>query len=387
MNILICRLINSYTDPDMILYLKTAGHKVDELNYTKLADKYEDEIFGKLLSDRLTENDYTFVYTTNYYPVVARVCYRYSVPYAAWVYDSPPNLYSTETMEYPTNHIFMFSRYDYEDYKDKGLDTIYHLPLAVNADRLVGISLDHARYDTQISFVGSMYNSTLPVLKSQMTREDQRYLDAVIAVQLKHYGCEIVDEAITEDFVESVNKHYKELSASAMQLSKRELVYSLCEHITHIDRMALLRLCASKYDTRLYTGELSKVDERLLGESRVDVRGKCDYITEMPQVFACSDINLNPVLRANRTGMSLRSLDIMACGGFLLSGRQKELEENYSHCGIVLYDNIEEALSLVEYYMEHKEERERIAKACREVTLREFNYPKQVSRLFGYMGL
>ena len=71
-----------------------------------------------------------------------------------------------------------------------------------------------------------------------------------------------------------------------------------------------------------FTGEDTRAVMRDLGQA--------DYMVRMPHVFNRSKINLNFMMRSIRTGMSLRVLDVMGVGGFLLSTYRSELEEYFT---------------------------------------------------------
>jgi len=387
MNILFAKFLNSYTDRDILFFLRNAGHKCDELFYESTGDMYHNDGLYDAIEKKIKTNSYDFVYSTNYHPVISKACYKNNIKYIAWVYDSPPNLQKLDTLDYPTNYIFWFCKYDYLNYKNMGFETVYHLPLAVNYDRLKAIRPDVKRYGSEVSFVGKIYNSTLPTLKANLPKELQNYLDAVVAVQMEKNGSQVVEAAITDDFLKQVNEHYATLSEKPLTVNRRQMYFSICEHLTHIDRMALLRLSSKTHETTLYTQDLSEIDKKLLKESNVIVKGPVNYIDEMPQVFKASKINLNPTLRANRGGVSLRCLDIIGCGGFLLSNYQEELDEYFGNCGIVMFENLEDALNKIDYYLHHDEERNTISSSCLEVVRQEFNYPKQLNTIFTLSGI
>ena len=91
--------------------------------------------------------------------------------------------------------------------------------------------------------------------------------------------------------------------------------------------------------------------------------GPVDYEKEMPIVFKNSRINLNMTLRSIHTGIPLRAMDIMGCGGFLLTNYQEDFLEHFEPgVDYVYYSSCEELLELAEYYMNHEEERLEIAR-------------------------
>lgn len=130
----------------------------------------------------------------------------------------------------------------------------------------------------------------------------------------------------------------------------------MASEVTRRERLLLLSLLGNRFDTRLYS----------FHESTILKRVKCfppvDYLTEMPKVFACSKINLNPVLRCIQSGIPLRALDVMGTGGFLLSSWQSELAEYFEQeREMVLYESMEDAVEKAAFYLKYEELRRQIA--------------------------
>ena len=102
----------------------------------------------------------------------------------------------------------------------------------------------------------------------------------------------------------------------------------------------------------------------------------------MPHVFRNSKINLNITLRSIRTGIPLRALDIMGCGGFLLSNYQEELKEFFSEDKeLVMFYSLEDCLEKIDYYLDHEDERKHIATAGRKAVEEKFSYKDQLVKL------
>ena len=111
--------------------------------------------------------------------------------------------------------------------------------------------------------------------------------------------------------------------------------------------------------------------------------GTVDYHTQMPLVFAGSKINLNISLRSIHSGIPLRVLDIMACGGFVLSNWQPELVEHFVNgVEIVTFDSLGECLDKIVYYLTHEEERKQIAAAGQRKVRELFSYRSGLEKLF-----
>jgi spore maturation protein CgeB len=380
MNILLYDFLNSYIQSDLVYYLEKMGHHCTNVLYREGIDKYNDDNFTSRMERDLASFHYDLVMTTNFWPVVSKVCKAKDIKYVSWFFDSPPNLPTAECMEYECNRIYFFARADYVKYRAMGLDNVYYLPLAVNVDRLRKIKVDEKKYGSEISFVGKLYESMLPALMSHMDDYQKGYIDSVVKVQTELYGGYIIDDVITEDFAESVRKRYKSLSDKAIQVSRQELAWAVASHVTHLERMTLLSILGKRHQVKLYTFELSEDEKRLLGN--VEFCGSVKYMEEMPQVFAASKINLCPVLKANRSGIPLRALDVMGCGGFLLSSYQSELAEYFldgEEC--VMYESMEDAIAKADFYLAHEDLRAQIAAAGQARIEEAFRYEDRIEEL------
>lgn len=382
MNILLYDFLNSYIQQDLIFFLEKAGHKCNSISCKKPEDVYNDEGFMSRMRRDLEQGSYDLVLTTNFWPVISRVCHEKDMPYVSWFFDSPPNLPTADYMEYSCNRIYFFARADYEAYKAKGLDNVFYLPLAVNVPRLKSIKVDQGRYGSEISFVGKLYQSMLPAMKSHMTDYQKGYIDGVVKMQMELYGGFIIDDVITEEFAQSVRERYLSLSDKALMIKRKELSWAVASYVTNLERMTLLRILSKRHQVKLYTYELSDEEKRLIPE--VEFCGPVDYMTQMPQVFAASKINLCPVLKANKSGIPLRALDIMGCGGFLLSSFQPELYEYFedgTEC--VMYTSLQDAVEKAAFYLQNEELRKQVAAAGVARIERDFSYEDRIEKLLG----
>ena len=382
MNILLYDFLNSYIQYDLVYFLEKMGHHCNNVRYQQKVDKYRDDVFFFKMEKDLADGSYDLVFTTNFWPVVSKVCKKHDIKYVSWFFDSPPNLLSAECMDYSCNRIFFFARADFETYRDMGLTNVYYLPLAVNSERLKSIPTDYCRYECEISFVGKLYESMLPEFTAHMTEYQKGFIDAVVKAQSEIYGGYIVDDVITEEFAQSVRDRFRSLSDKAYMVSRKELAWMVASYVTHLERMTLLSILSQRHQVKLYTFELSENEKRLL--DRVEYCGSVNYLKEMPQVFRASKINLCPVLKANRSGIPLRALDIMGCGGFLLSSFQSEIYEYFidgEEC--VLYTSLEDAVSKTEYYLSHDDVRRQIAANGAAKIEKDFRYEDRIKELLG----
>ncbi len=401
MKIFVCNVFKTYTVQATVRAMKRMGIKVVEKTYYTPEDIYHDEVLEKQIATDVKEAEVDAVLTINYWPVVARACHSLGKKYLAWSYDSPQNLPRTETMEYETNEIFMFDREEVRRYREMGLTNVHHLLLAVDSEHLQQILCGKDGYQYDVSFVGSMYQSTLPALMSEMSAYERGYLQAVLAAQERIYGYYMVDDLLTEEHVSSINDEYRkrtmEVAREAgrkvreediLQVSMEQLSYAIATQVTHVDRLSLLHALSKQRKVSIWSDFSELAPEKRALLENATLNGWADYETEMPVIFRQSKINLNPSFRMIRSGIPLRALDIMGAGGFLLSSFQAELMEHFQNgkeC--VMYNSLEDAIAKVQYYILHKEEREAIAAAGQEKIRRDFRYEDRIKTMFTLAGL
>lgn len=387
MNILL-HDFGSFINNDMLSTLKKLGHHVKNTHSQLDAhdDKYNDLPTERIIKSELDNYKYDCVITTNILPVVARVCCEKEVPYIAWSFDSPIEEITDEYASFPTNHFFLYDRIEAETFKNRGFDCFHHMPLAVNCERLDLVKRNDPRYKCDISLVGKLYESPLRGLTSSISDYLSGYLDGIVNMQRNIYGAYLIDELITDELLDVINKSYKAKEKGQPLMTKAQLSYLIATYITRLDRITLLKLLSARHDAVLFTYPLSKDEKNLLKGVRIEK--PVSYLEEMPKVFKASKINLHPPLKSIKSGISLRALDIMGCGGFLLSSYIPELAENFILGEeIVLYESIEDACEKADYYLKNGDERKSIAKAGYEKVKKDFRYEDRFNKMFEIAGL
>ena len=135
-------------------------------------------------------------------------------------------------------------------------------------------------------------------------------------------------------------------------------------------------MLSQQYSIALYTKEPSPF------LPQVDNRGEIDYYTQMPFVFKNSKINLNITLRSIQTGIPLRAMDIMGCGGFLLTNFQADFLDFFQpDIDFVYYEDYEDLIEKTNYYLTHEKERLQIAKKGYEKVKQYHNYPVRIEEI------
>ncbi|MCR4651235.1 MAG: DUF3880 domain-containing protein [Lachnospiraceae bacterium] len=373
---------NNYFADIVTELLTSYGIEYDEFSWQ--FDDYEnDEAFEKWFRDNISGADYDFTLSINYWPLISTMSREKCLKYISWCYDCPLNVMNPElTLGNDNNYVFMFDRKQCSDYEDLGIDRVYHLPLGFNeraAREFHYLSDKLQKYETQISLVGSLYESQLPLILSGVNNDTRSIFNELVHAQEDRYDINIINECIDDEIVEYINSQYESITpegTEAFRVSRKALIYATFAEVTRRNRLTILNLLGRRYSTDLYSFQsFDKLDG-------VNQRGQVDYRTEMPYVFRASKISLNPVLRCIETGIPLRAFDIMGYGGLLFSSFQPELAEEYrdgEDC--VIYNSYEEALDKAAFYLSHEDIRQRIVKNGYDKTVRNHTLGKCFDRI------
>ncbi len=120
----------------------------------------------------------------------------------------------------------------------------------------------------------------------------------------------------------------------------------------------------------------------LQGEDLELVKGEQIVNDNLKYYYSSADIVLNDTREdmIEAGYISNRIFDATACGAFVISDYIKEIEEIYGDA-IVMYKNEDEFVKLIEYYLEHPEERLEKAKRAQKITIERFGADKAVSQM------
>lgn len=359
------------TMQDMIDTFLTFGYEV--VKCTIPCSNYEtDQAFTNNLEKILQENHYDFIFSFNFFPLIARTAERFQIRYISWIYDCPHGTLCSPAVKGTYNYIFVFDYVQYAGLSSLNLPHLFHFPLAVHTTRLYEQwNKEDCGYQNKISFVGSLYENNMYDQVLYLPDYLKGYLNGVMQAQKKVYGYNFIEEVLDDPVVQDLKRCIRlDLDPSYYFDIRKIYTDMINAKITAEERTELLQRLSERYEVTLYTASALNT-----GFQNIKYGGIIDYRMEMPRVFHQSEINLNITLRSIQSGIPLRALDIMGAGGFLLSNYQKELADNFIDGEeLVLYGSEEELFYYADYYLEHKKEREEIA----------FHGFQKVRELFSY---
>lgn len=367
---------DSICEPDYIDAFKAVGLTIIEDNSgmsddsLPLADKITK--LGNLIADHTP----LFVFSINFFPFIAMVCERVKVPYVCVSVDCPVLEIYNNAITSPYNRVFLFDQKQYESVASANPGCIFHLPLGGAVDRMTATTKNAVGYDYDISFIGSLYTEKDPYAALKLPADTESSLNEKMLRQLNEniYGLEYVENALTDEEISAIKDADPDFYSSKLSIRNldRQIVLDdyLGSHITVLERKNILNTLAESIGS--YKLDLFTTSDTSGLSPLIRNRGIAKSFTEMPIIFKKSKINLNTTMRSIRSGLPQRIWDILACGGFLLTNYQPELDD-FLTPGVHLetYRSVDELVEKATYYLEHDEEREAIAlngyrKVCNE---------------------
>jgi spore maturation protein CgeB len=336
----------------------------------------------------LENQQFDFCFSYNFFPLMATACYKCNIKYISFVYDSPQVKLYSYTVTYPTNYIFLFDSSLVTQFQKEGLTTFYYMPLPVNADRIHSLlqkPYDSARLSADVSFVGSLYNENHNLYDSLqgISSYTKGYLDAIMQAQSHVYGYNFLEECLTPAITAELQNaaHYQKNPDGVESLSFIFSDYYLCRKLTSMERINILTDVASHFPLKIFTPNNNYV---IPNASNM---GVADYLTETPYIFHDSKINLNITLRSIKSGIPLRCMEIMSCGGFLLTNFQSDFFKHFvAGEDFVYFESNDDMLQKIDYYLTHEKERASIAESGYQKVIKNHSYETIFQQIFNIIG-
>ena len=363
MNIVFCRYRN-VCESDHIEAFKALGINVVEVYINELGtDTIEDK--AAAIASIVRQNTPMFVFSINYFPYLSIVCQGLGIKYVSVSVTCPMmEIYST-TIRNSCNRVFLFDYEQYLSIHDENPEGIFYLPLGAGTSRIDNLLKGESGYLYDVSFVGSLYNEKDPFSALKISDSSRNRYESLMRQQIKScsYNQDLLENSISDEDVKEIKNAATDFYPSELSVRDMSRFVAinnyLSPHMTYLERVDILNSLAEGLPSNkvhLFTkSDTSKLNS-------VVIHGGVATLTEMPIVFKKSRINLNLTTRSIKTGLPQRIWEILASEGFLLTNYQDEIPE-YFEIGkhLVAYENDDELLELVRYYLEHEDQRKEIA--------------------------
>ena len=370
---------------------KRAGFTLCEVDFPRdKEDARNSETLAKIVVEAIQKNNADGVFSFNYFPVAAIAAAACRVKYISWTYDSPYIFLYSKTIEFPTNYAFVFDKSEYFNLRQKGVNTVYYMPMAADTDYFDSIEMteyERKKYSADIALIGSMYTEKRHDLIRHFEGLDDYtagYLEGIMDAQKQIYGTSILEKSMTPEIIKNIQKVCPMFESgdgiedAAWVLSN----YFVARKLTSLERSDMVKALSDKYRVALYT------PEKTPDLPKVDNRGTVEYYKDFPKAVKNAKINLNISLRSIVTGIPLRAFDIMGCGGFLLTNYQSDFNDYFiSGEDYVYFESKEDLVEKAGYYLEHDEERISIANSGYRKVRESHNFDIRVKEIIKIAGM
>ena len=321
---------------------------------------------------------------------VAVAAYWAGIKYISVIWDAP--YLKAYTVMGTLDNIWYsaFDKLDAERMRQGGCPHVMYQPLSVNRENILEWKksfLAKRRYIHDISLIANLYEDNaydrcLDLLPENM----QAYFRSIFEeAAFKWDGVNRVYGKTGQEILE-----YMKLVSPTLKINNPynvedvryfEAMY-LIRKLANIERVCVLNLLAEDHDVYLYT--YSEVDETLM--PKVHRRPPVQVGEATSFIYAGTKINLNIALKGIEGGTTQRIMDIMGAGGFVLTNYCEETAELFEEGKeIVMFRTPEELIQKVDYYLEHEEEREQIARAGHEKAMNDYTYEKKIKKLLDWV--
>ena len=379
----------SICEPDILAAFKSFGVTVIEETTEIHNKKLSASDRADLVNSHIIEDSPVFVFSINFFPVIAEICHIHNVLYLCWSVDCPVMELFAQAIQYPTNRIFLFDREQYNDFHPYNPGCIFHLPLASSVARFDAVTQsitanDKKTYQADISFIGSLYSEKNGYKKlSELPPYIKGYLDGIIDAQLQIYGYNFMEESLSDQMIAELKDAVADKIGfyTYPNLVKDPVKYTIAHlcmghQVAETERIRTLNTLAKHFKVDLYTASDTSP---LVG---VHTHGPIESLKAMPKAFHLSKINLNMTLKSIQSGLPLRIFDIMGCGGFLMTNYQTELTD-YFEIGrdLETYSSMDELVDKCAFYLEHDDIRREIARNGYEKIKQQHTYPHRMAEM------
>ncbi len=368
---------NEYNGTDCQQALTALGHQLQVASYP-IKNYDEDTVFEEAFTKMLSAG-FDCVFSFNYFPILSACCEAAGVPYISWVFDCPHLTLQSKTIRNSVNHVYLFDRTLAGRLQSQGISPVRHCPLAVNSQRLDQLckkldSPSGITYRHEVSFLGNLYDNEFNFYDSIQSLPPgvKGRVDSIIEAQTHIFGSDFFSDPyiFPDSLMEELQRYIKFEQTGLYDFDYENIITDMFrKKVTVLERRRILTALGKQFPVAFYSTPDAKPIEN------VPNLGIADYMTEMPAVFHQSRISLNITLRTIISGMSLRCLDVLASGGFLLSDYKEELAENFIEgVDIEFYRTAEELQEKTVWYLSHEDAGKAIALNGMEKCRRNYDY-------------
>ncbi|MBN2803638.1 MAG: glycosyltransferase [Deltaproteobacteria bacterium] len=333
--------------------------------------------FLKLLLLTIVKQKPDFVITVNHLGfdnkgILAGMLNQYNIPVASWFVDNPvPILGGAVNSALQNIKLFCFEKTSLQWLKEKGFDEPLYLPTGSNTKYFNPGSFDKTlpgKFSHPLTFAGNSWWTKAieePATEIKKAAEEIRR-----KLNVNHLN-----------FNDQYLSKFKKLKLKVKGDLKKYAALQVAFAKASLDTRIKFAKALNDQGLRVY-GDYNW--KKLVKD--LDVRDFAAYKTELPVLFACSQININVTAEQMPTAVNQRVWDVPASGGFLITDYREDAVDFFKEDEeIVVYKNFEEAKDKVKYYLNHKEIADSIAKKAHEKVVKSHKITDRLQAMYKSM--
>ncbi len=377
------------TTKDIVRVLRKLKYQVEEYS-----EKQENSVLNDEMIERLVKyinlHKITHLMTISLLYNVAVAAYKTGIKYVSIIWDSPYLKMYTPFGKLPNCWFSVFDKLDYKEFKEAGYPHILYQPLSVCKSDVVKWNAKkrlNGKYREDIAFVGSIYDhNPYDQVMGSFPPEIHSYFAGIFEESaFKWDGVNRLYGKTSPEmlkYMQILNPQFKIENTFDISDERYFETVFLSRKIANIERTCVLNMLAEYFDVAFYTYK----DEDHSQLVNVRIMPPVPTGEETSLLYAGTKINLNISIKGIEGGTPLRVMEIMGAGGFTMTNYCEEtlelFEENKE---IVVFKTPEELVEKAAYYLEHDEERERIADAGRRKVLQCYTYERKLKQLMDWV--
>ena len=293
------------------------------------------------------------------------------LPFASWFVDSPTYiLYRDNRQVSDFCSLFSWERSYLPGMEEIGFRSPAFLPLATDPDIFRPIdSPTPPQFRADIAFVGNSMTEANSKWETKIPPGSMRKFSSMALARQFADRRKPMREILGDLGADSESAGFIDIEAAMVWKATQEYRKQLARHLFPLGLVI--------YGDRGW---------RSLLAGRHKIRPQVHYYRELPLVYNFTTINVNSTSFQMNSAVNQRVFDTAACGGFLLTDHQADMDLFFEPGkDAVCYGSLEEAVELAGYYLKHVKERESVAHAARERVLAEHTYDKRMATLVSGM--
>lgn len=268
-------------------------------------------------------------------------CQMSGLKYISWVLVLPNLDLYTESIKNDCNSVFLCDSFLTKEFQKNGVNNVFYLPDAVSIGKYT-----EQRNEILLSYIGLRYESQIDNFYKENTRlslYSKGYLDGLILCQRVLYGASILPHSIPINILQELEN--KVILPDNLLKEYSRFFFTdtiLAPDVTYHEQQIL--------DHQIYH-ELQVYSDQPIVKN--DKRNMCLPKTqeETDLIYQSTSINIVIPEKNYYDAIPRQTLEIMACGGFVFSGKQKDYTLFFKNDEDLVYfeDDLERIEKLAEY--------------------------------------